>query len=597
MKPWRAWQDRRKTDSTTRSTQRDLDQRLVRQQQSGRIPSAAQLRYLQKVLSRRDAIVLRIAALVVVFSALFLGVRFIQRHVEFVPKVGGTYTEALVGSPSRVNPIYAVANDVDRDLSRLIYSGLFRQQGTDGLIPDLATGFQLSEDEKTYTITIRQDAYWHDGQPVSMDDVLFTIESIQNAEYQSPLSVNLSGVQVQRVDDTSFTLTLPEPFAPFINTLTFGILPVHLWGDVPPLNVGLVEYNLKPVGSGPYVFEKLTRDRLGNIKSYTLQRNENYYGPQSYVQTLEYKFYPDFQSAISAVENKKVDGISFVPEELQKDVENERGLNFVQLNLPQYTAIFFNQKTNTRFQDKKVRQALALATDKQGLIDSVLQGEGESVDGPILPGMLGFNPEMTTYNYDLDRANGLLEEAGWKYPEDAEVRQKNGSDLAFTLTTSDRELYVQAAQLLAEQWAKIGVRVEINILDANRIQSESIKPRSYEALLFGEIIGFDPDPYPFWHSSQQRDPGLALAIFFQKDSDKALERARQVTSEEERKLKYVEFQNILADEVPAIFLYQPIYTYGLSAKVKGYSTTFIEVPSDRFAHIENWYISTSLRWH
>ncbi|MFH0951579.1 MAG: ABC transporter substrate-binding protein [Patescibacteria group bacterium] len=586
----------RDTETETSSASEKLDQKIVQNLSSGRFPSTGQFKYLGKILTNREQTIIRIVSIIVVVSVFLLGFRFIQRHIENVPRAGGEYIEALVGSPSRINPLYSVANDVDQDLSTLIYSGLFKQSGTYGLQPDLAESYELSEDEKTYTITIRQDALWHDGAPVTINDVLFTIESIQNPEYQSPLSVNFSGITIEPVDKKTFKLILPEPFAPFVSTLTFGILPVHLWGDVPPLNVGLVEYNIKPIGSGPYVFEKLTRDRLGNVKNYDLVKNQSYYSTKPYIERLIFRFYPDFTSAIQAVKNNKVNGISYVPEEYKEELNKARGVDLLRLNLPQYTAIFFNQKRNNVLSEANVRRALAYATDKAGIINEVLLGDGEPVNGPILPGMLGFNPEMHTYPYNPERAKELLEEIDWTMPEEGEVRTKDDKEMTIKITTSQRPAYEQVLEILTRNWAEIGVKVEADIVDSNRIQSEVIKTREYDALLYGEIVGYDPDPYPFWHSSQQKDPGLNLAIFYSKKSDKALEVARQSNSEEERSLKYKEFQNILAEEVPALFLYQPIYTYGLGSKVKGFPTTFIEVPSDRFTDIENWYTKTKKTW-
>jgi peptide/nickel transport system substrate-binding protein len=574
-----------------------LDRQLVQQLSPSRLPSTGQLKFLGRILSRRETLLLRGISLIVIAGMLTLGIRFFQRHIVSQPSVGGTYSEALVGSPNRVNPLYAAANDVDRDLSALVYSRLFTQSATQGIQPELAESYSVSEDEKTYTVKIRSSAVWHDGQPLTVDDILFTFESIQNPEYQSPLSVNFRGVTINRVDDQTISFVLSEPFAPFIGTLTFGILPQHVWGDVPPLNVGLVEYNLKPIGSGPYRFDRLTRDRFGNVKTYELVRNEAALGRAPYLERLIFRFYPDFPTAVEAVHNKKVDGISYVPEESKIDLEHLRSLRLTPINLPQYTAIFYNQNRSATLKDHAVREALTRGTNIKELISKVLGNDGVQVNGPILSGMLGFNPEMKTYPYDVEQAKKLLDDAGWKIPEGETYRKKGDTPLVITVVTSRRPTYQNVLEQLTEQWAAIGVKLEASLIDPNRIQEDIIKPREYDALLYGEVVGYDPDPYPFWHSSQQKDPGLSLAIFYRKEADKALERARKVASLEERSLKYVEFQNLLAEEIPALFLYQPIYTYGLPKKVKGFPTTFIEVASDRFNDVEDWYISTHWTWN
>lgn len=582
-------------NTSTLSTSHELDRQSVLNLVPARIPSAGQLKYLPKLLSTRELSLIRIAWLITLISLLILGFRFVSRHLVEVPKNGGTYAEALVGSPQRVNPIYAVANDIDRDLAKLVYSGLFRRDAGQAIGPDLAVGYELSEDEKTYTVKIRTDARWHDGEPVTMNDLLFTFESVQNQAYGSPLSVNFRSIQIEGVDDATLRFTLPEPYAPFLETLTMGILPAHLWSDVPPLNVGLVEYNLKPVGSGPYRFDRLTRDRLGNLKSYELVRNPNYYGRPAYVDQLIFRLYPDFPSAIEAVKSKKVDGISYIPDESRAEVEKFRGIEQRRLNLPQLTAVFFNQKKNEALKDRAVREALALATDKASVLREALGDAGEIVHGPILPGFLGFNPEMRVFPFDPEQARAKLDEAGWRLT-DSGVRQKGGQDLKIRLTTSQLLAYEAVVQRLQADWTAVGVGVETLIVETDRIQSDVIKPRDYEALLYGEIVGYDPDPYPFWHSSQQVDPGLGLAIFYNKNLDRALEQARQITNSDERTLKYVEFQNIISEEIPAVFLYQPIYNYGLSQRVKGFATTVIETPSDRFSGVADWYIHTTRVW-
>lgn len=589
------WPVRTADKTGTLSASRELDRQSVLNLTPGRIPSAGQWKYLPRLLSPRELLIIRIAWLAALISLVLLGFRFINRHLVQVPKNGGVYAEALIGSPQRINPIYAVANDVDRDLSALIYSGLFRRDAGQTIVPDLATGYELSEDEKIYTVTIRTDARWHDGEPVTINDLLFTFESIADPAYGSPLSVNFRGVQVEAVDDTTLRFTLPEPFAPFPETLTVGILPAHLWSDVPPLNVGLVEYNLKPVGSGPYQFDRLSRDRLGNLKSYELVRSPGYYTRSPYIERLIFRLYPDFPSAVEAAKSKKVDGISYVPDESSAEIAKIRGIQLRRLNLPQFTAVFFNQKNNEFLKDRAVREALILATDKTGILAEALGGDGEIVHGPILPGFLGFNPEMRVRPFDPEQARAKLDEAGWHLNE-AGARQKDGKELKIKLTTSKLPVYETVVGILQANWAAVGVSVETQIVETDRIQSDVIKSRDYEALLYGEIIGYDPDPYPFWHSSQQVDPGLALAIFYNKNLDRALEQARQVTNCEERTLKYLEFQNIVSEEIPAVFLYQPIYPYGLAKYIKGFTTTIVESPSDRFNGIADWYINTTRVW-
>lgn len=525
-----------------------------------------------------------------------LGVRLYQRHVAVEPQHGGSYTEALIGAPQAINPLYAQTNDVDQDLVSLVYSSLFRLDPSGGLAPDLVESYELSEDQKTYTFHIRQDVTWHDGQPLTANDVMFTISAIQTPGYGSPLAGNLSGVTAQQIDEYSFSLTLSEPFAPFLANLTFGILPEHIWAEIDVANVRLVEYNLKPIGSGPYRFSSLTRDRTGVIKSYSLTPYDKYLPHAPYISTLTFRFYPDVTTAVQAAANKNVEGISFITNDLVQNI-GHKDISFKKLGLPQYTALFFQQKKNDRLKDLNVRSALDRAIDKQKIINEVLAGDGTVVTGPILPGFIGYNPETDIRAYDPTQAAALLDEAGWKLPESGAVRKKGDSELAFSLTTVDQPQLLRTAELIKADWEAIGARVELVIVNSSQAQRDVIKPREYDILLYGEIIGLDPDPYPFWHSSQQTDPGLALAIFFNKQADKVLEQARQTSDQDQRNLKYIEFQNIIAEEIPAVFLYSPSYTYGLAKKVKGFDLLNITVPSDRFTTVADWYIKTKHVWH
>lgn len=559
------------------------------------LPSRAQWQYLPRVLTTFEKRLIALALLVAATAVTTLGVRLYQRHVVVVAADGGSYTEALIGAPEYINPLYSQTNDVDQDLVALIFSRLFQINPAGGLSPDLVAAHELSEDQKTYTLHLRQGALWHDGEPLTANDVLFTIAAIQDPSFGSPLAANLAGVEAKKVDDYTLTLTLSETFAPFLANLTFGILAEHLWSGIDTVNARLVEYNLKPIGSGPYQFQSLTRDPAGTIKAYRLVPNPRYYQTAPHLQSLTFRFYPDLITAVEAVGNKNVEGISFITDDLLAGI-GHGGIDFKKLGLPQYTALFFQQKKNDRLKNLNVRSALDRAIDKRGIIDEVLAGDGEVVHGPILPGFIGYHRDVDVRAYDPVQAAALLDEAGWTVPAEGGVRTKDGRELAFSLTTVDQPQFVQTAEMIKHYWEAVGARVELVIVKSTQAQRDVIKPREYDILLYGEIIGIDPDPFPFWHSSQQSDPGLALAIFFDKQADRVLEQARQTSDPEQRNLKYLEFQNIMAEEIPALFIYSPTYTYGLAKKVKGFPLENITVPADRFTNVQEWYIKTRRVW-
>ncbi len=621
----------------------------------------SRLKRLPEVLNQKEKQILGLLAGLMALSGLFLAGNWTWAKSEVVPSPGGEYTEALIGNPIYINPVLAQTNDVDTDLARLVFSGLLKFDKNLGLVNDLAEKLEVSEDKKTYTVSIKANAKWHDETPLTLDDVIFTIKSIQDPAYKSPLYMSLQGVTLEKVDPTTLKLTLKKPFAPFPSLLTFGIIPEHLWSNVPPSNFTLAELNVKPIGSGAWIFSSLTKDKQGSIRSVSLQRNEQFYGQKPILEKLIFKFYPTPEDAVGAAQSKEVAGVSFI----SKRVLDSLPKNFtaVSLRLPQYTAIFFNQKKNSFIKDVQIRQALALAVNKQDLLEQVLNGEGETIDGPILPGAIGYKADVAKYDFNLETAKSLLEKAGWKEisaedyisfikaqkqkekeaaeaaakaeaaklakanktvapvtaapagentetaetiaPEEETIdvgtqktfRKNKDSILEITLTTVSHSENQRAVEMVKQWWQEIGVKVNLNILDPSKIQKDIIKARDFEALLYGEILGYDPDPFPFWHSSQIDDPGLNLSQFQDKEADRLMLEARQTADVKLRELNYQKFQDILIKQLPAIFLYSPTYTYLTDKRMKGFDVTQITAPADRFNNVSDWYLRTKRIFH
>ena len=574
---------------------KELDKKLVFSLSHSRVPSLGQWKYLKKAFSPGERFAFNAAMAVLIIALIFLGLRLYQKHVYLVPKEGGKYVEAAIGAPKYVNPIFCQTNDVDQDLANLIFSSLVKYDESGEVIYDLLSKHEISEDQKVYTFYLRQDAKWHDGETLDADDVLFTIETAQNPDINSPLYLNLRGIETEKIDDHAFKMVLKEPFSPFLSTLNFGIMPQHIYQDIPPENISLAEYNLKPIGAGPFKFKTLTRGSFGDIKQYNLERNENYYGKKPYLDNIIFRFYPDIISAVEALKNKHVEGISYITKEYEEKLPQKANIHYYHLSLPQYAAVFYNTK-NEILAEKKVREALAFATNKENILTKALSGYGETAEGPILKGSLGYTNEVKKFDYNPEEAARILEEAGWKMNEEKTFRVKGDKELKITVTTVNQADYLAALELLQAEWEKIGVKIEINVVDSRRIRTEVIKPREYDALLYGQVIGYDSDPYPFWHSSQQRDPGLNLSIYYKKEIDKILEEARKISNPQERSAKYQDFLKIMAEEQPALFLYSPNYTYGLAKKVKGFEVKKIVSPQDRFSKVEYWYINTKRAW-
>jgi peptide/nickel transport system substrate-binding protein len=516
---------------------------------------------------------------------------------EKIPAYGKEYSEALVGEPQFINPILISANDVDRDISELVYSSLIDYDKDGNLVNDLAKSYEISKDGKEYTFFLRDDIFWHDGKKFTADDVVFTISSIINPTYSSPLRSSWQGIKIEKIDDYTVKFILNNIYAPFLEKLTIGIIPKHIWESVDPKNIILASPNLKPIGTGPFKAVKLVKNGNGHIASFYLEANNNFYKKRPYLDSIVFRFYDDQEQAINAYQKKDVLGVSNISSKNQFLFDSKK-TTIHKLNTPKYFAIFLNQNQSIILSDKKIRKALAMATDKKTLKKEIFLGEASITDSPILPNLPGYNNELEIVEFDPQEAKKILEKAGWKDTDGDGIREKTlskGKDpvkLEITLATSDFADLAKAAEMIKEQWSNIGVKVNIENYGIEELKQNIIKTRKYDALIFGEVLSHEPDPFAFWHSSQKKDPGLNLSLYSNKDIDKLLEEARQTLDPQERSKKLKEFQKILTDDIPAIFLYSPKYLYPVSKKVNGINIKNIAIPSKRFLNIENWYIKT-----
>lgn len=568
----------------------ELDKKVIAQTQDRRFPSFRQLKYLPRVLSTFEKISISFAVLIILGSLGFLGYHNIYLNLEIVPANGGTLTEGVVGAPQHINPIFAQTNDIDLDISRLVFSGLFGYNESLELTPALASDYSISEDYKTYTISLRQDISWHDGEPFTAEDVVYTIQTIQDENVGSPLYRTFQGVTVSQSDEYTVSFTLAEPYAAFLHVLTVGIIPQHIWIGVPPVNARLSELNTKPIGTGPFKFKSLVKDSRGVIKSYTLEKNKEYFGNVPYLDEIQFKFYGDTITALNALLNKNVQSLGFLPRSELEQVEGKRRFTIHEMPLAQLNAIFLNDKINPVLESKEVRKALAMSVDTSYIIDSVLNGHAQRAEGPILAGFLGYADDIAIPEYQPQEAADLLLEQGWEL--DGEHLTKDDEILAVTITTIDQPEYVSVAEAITQYWENIGVKTNIELVAPEQIQQQKIIPREYGALLFGVVIGYDPDPYPFWHSSQREHPGVNLTSYGNRNTDQILEEARQTTDTQLRADKYRSFQGILAEAVPAVFLYSPTYLYPVPVELQGVGVEQMATTADRFIGVEKWYLET-----
>ena len=369
-------------------------------------PSKKQWVQFFSVLSNKEKIVFLVLLALFIGSGLFFTINFYVKHTEIVPSAGGKYLEGLVGSPRFINPIYAQGSDVDRDLVEIIFSSL---------VPDLTRELKVLEDGRVYEITLKDNVFWHDGEKLTADDVIFTIKTIQNPDYKSPLRANYLGIEVQKINDYALSLKIKDPYSAFWERLEdLKIMPEHIWQDISPQNFLLTNYNLKPIGSGPYQFKNLKQNGANVIVSLELAKFKDYFANDSqkpYLSGISFRFFATEADLVNAAKRKEIDGFA-VTSPTYFDLFDKGTYNEVSLSLPRYFAIFFNSDKSKFLADAKIRQALNYAVNKVEIIQSVLLGRGEAVDSPVLPDVYGYEQPTATYEFNLEKAEVLLATTG-----------------------------------------------------------------------------------------------------------------------------------------------------------------------------------------
>lgn len=567
-----------------------------------RFPSLRQWRYVGLVLGAKEKKIISVLCLVVALALSVFGLRWYRAHRIFVPNFGGTYAEGVVGNPRLINPLYAVASDIDSDLTGLIYSGLFKIDEKGNPTPDLAEVVTTKDNGKKLVITLKNNLKWSSGAPLKASDVVFTYELIKNPAYQSPLRSYFLNMDFKALDDLNVEITLNETKTQLERYLTLGILPEYIWENVPPTSATLAEYNLKPIGSGPYIFKSLTKDKQGVVQSYTLAPSENYYARKPYLKEVTFKFYPDYDKVKEALDSKEIDGSAFLPASLVQPFMNRAAWRAYQLDLPQYVALFFNPLKKDILKDRQMREALFLALDRE-IIRNVATGvkNGQVVNGPLSTSLLRDVPGKIQ-PADLAKAQQLITSLGYQLidgkffkVEKPKTRKAEPAKtpLAITLTTIDQAEYKKAADRIKEFWSQAGLEVTLKVVAPDDPNKKDIfAKRDFEVLLFGELLGFDFDPTPFWHSKGNGEKGLNLSGLSNNDVDKLLETAVETDSLDVKKQKYAAFQQILERDRVAIFLWSPHYQYFIDSRIKGAQMSYLSVPSDRLRNLPDWYQKT-----
>jgi peptide/nickel transport system substrate-binding protein len=513
---------------------------------------------------------------------------------EEVPAKGGTYIEGVLGYWEVINPILAPivaqAHPIDQDLATLVFDGLTTLDATGQVSPSLALDWDISDDGTVYEFHLRQDVVWHDGAPFTAADVAFTVQAMQDPNYQgSPALRDLwRTVTVEQVDDYTVRFVLGEPFPSFMYYTTIGLLPAHLLSDVPARDLPKDEFSTQqPIGTGMFQVESLSPDRV------VLAANPNYWGPHPYLDHVEFWFFGDWEGLLADYEQGAIQG--FHPPSPQ-DLGALAPFPNLQLYSAQstgYGIVFLNLKRETLpfFQVKEVRQALLYAMSRQALVDQVLDGQGLIADSPILPVSWAYDPAVRQYRYDPERAIGLLDASGWVDSDADRIRDKDGTPLAFNLLVSDDPTMVEMANKIVEQWRAVGIDATVQSESGARIPTY-VQDRAFDAMLIEVGLTADPDPYPLWHSTQGEAPGQNLSGWANEEADQVMEEGRFTTDLQDRAALYRTFQQIFTEEVPSLLIYYPIYVYAVDARVHDVQISPLLHTSDRFRNIQKWYLET-----
>ena len=524
-----------------------------------------------------------------------------QSLVVEVPSHGGTLREGVIGSPRFINPILAIS-DADRDLTSLAYSGLLRATPGGDYVPDLAAGYTVSDDGKTYTFTLRDNITFHNGTPVTSGDIAYTVQKAQDPGLKSPLRANWDGVGVETPDGKTVRFTLRAAYSPFIENLTLGILPKAFWSSISDEEFPFSELNAEPVGSGPYAIASVSRTSSGIPSTYSLRSFGGYALGEPYLDSIVIHFYQSEGTLVAALGSGEVESASGLSPGNLGILPPE---NIRTSPLNRVFGVFFNQNQSAVLRDKAVRAALNSSINRPELVEQVLGGYGTPLLEPVPPGFSEGTPTPgTSTTEDLVAGARLsLISNGWKPREDGILQKTTGTGksaatltLQFDLATANVPELRAAAEYLRTTWGKVGAQVNVKIFEQGDLSQNIIRPRKYDALLFGEVIGRELDLFAFWHSSQRNDPGLNIAGYANSAADKALEHLRATSDKDKQSQLLDVFLGELKKDIPAVFLYAPDFVYSIPKDIAGVDLGFIETPDDRFLSLPNWHRETDEVW-
>ncbi|GBD34212.1 Oligopeptide-binding protein AppA [bacterium HR34] len=632
-------------------------------------------------LTKKQKTTLSVLLLFTIFSGIIFFNELYLSVTESYPARGGQISIGYVGGPSFINPVLASSKEIDKDLTNLIFASLLKYEKDGSIKGDLAEKVEVKEGGKLYEVKLKKNLKWHDGEPITADDVIFTVKLIQNIEYKSPLITSLTGVSVEKKDELTFIFKLQMPYAPFLERLAdLKPIPKHIWDNISPQDFLLAKFNLEAIGSGPYEFKEIHIDNIGKLRSLDIVANNDYHGKKPFISKISFVFFDSEENLKKALKSKQIDVSQNIFIENAKEIES-KNYKLLSFYMPRYFALFLNPQKNDVLEQKEVREAIAKVINIDKIINDIFKGRAIKITSPIIPEFYGFKGPEIKYEYNPDEARQILEKAGFKvvdgklvkviekksfeftrklqvgsegedvkflqqclakdpsiYPEGevtgyfgqktkeavtrfqekffdevlkpygytkgtgstgaATIKKLNEfckeepkiKEVKLSISIVDDDIFSKVAGQIANDLSNLGFQVEIKKYTQSEIYNNVIKGRDYEMLLYGQSLSKIPDPYPFWHSTQIYDPGLNIANYKNKKADELLEKIRTEVDEAKRQEMLENLQNIILEDIPAVFLYSlPLEIY-VNKNIKNTSGFNIFDSKQKFNDIANWYI-------
>lgn len=553
-------------------------------------------KYLLQRLGRLESVSRFVTGWILLMVLLIAGV-FIQnitlsnyyQTVQAVP--GGIYKEGMLSTFTNASPVYATT-EADQIVSRLVFSGLMKYDQNGEIAGDLAEDYTLDTHNTTYTFKLKPGLRWHDGKPLTSEDVVFTFQTIQNPDVQSPLRSSFQGVTATAIDARTVAIKLPTPLTSFIYNLNIGIIPKHILAGIPAVELRSADFNtIKPVGAGPFKMSavEVTGEGSDDVKQQVaLTAFEEYNSGPPKLQEIVVNTFASKEKLAEAFRSREINAASGFTE-IPKELENDKNLQDHSYLLRAANMVFFKVSEGA-LADQKLRSALVQATDTESIIRN-LGYQTHPVVEPFLSGQSTFDPKLAQASFSLDAAKASLDAAGW-LPGKNGVRAKSGVPLKFELTVQDNVENRKVANQLREQWRKVGADVKVVLLSAEDFQV-SLSAHNYQAVLHSIPIGVDPDVFVYWESTQadiRSAYRLNLSEYKDKATDAALLAGRSREDPSLRAAKYRPFLQSWKRDAPAIGLYQPRLLYITNRPVEGLPKGSIASPVERTANVYNWQI-------